>query len=173
MSLDKANLSVRDKALYAKLHVSQRDISIARSCAAFLRKKGWHTHAFFRRGTIPIQQVSFTTTMIVAYARPFSPGRGGFNFATRLLQYQPPEVILHDRLLALRHEAYAHSDAKRHNVIPLKGDRIRSIASGIIDVWFTPTEIDIFLGMTAGLMTRIDKRMEQLRKGELDTNASA
>jgi hypothetical protein len=140
MILDEANLSVHDKALHAKLRVSRRDISIARSCAAFLRKKGWHTHPFFRRGSIPIQQVSFTTTMIVAYARPFSPGRGNLNFPTRLLQCQPPEATLHDRLLALRHEAYAHSDAKRHNVRPLKGDLIRSIASGIIDVWFTPAE---------------------------------
>jgi hypothetical protein len=172
LSVDEANLSLRDKALYAKLSVSRRDISTARSCAAFLKKKGWYTHPFLRRGSIAIQQISFTTTMIVAYARPFSPGRGNLHFPIRLLQYRPPEVTLHDRLLALRNEVYAHSDAKRHDVRPLKGDLVRSIQS-ITDVSFSHAEIDIFLGMTAGLVTRIDERMEQIRKGELDTNASA
>jgi hypothetical protein len=108
--------------------------------------------------------------MIVAYARPFSPGRGNIQFPPRLLQYQPPEALLHDQLLALRHEVYAHSDAKRYKVTPYKGDLIRSVEN-IVDVYFSPAEIDIFLGMTAGLTTRIDARMEQLRKGGLDTNA--
>jgi hypothetical protein len=171
--VDEAKLSIHDKALYAKLSISRGDISTARSCAAFLKKKGWYTHPFLRRGSIWIQQISFTTTMIVAYTRPFSAGRGNFHFPTRLLQYWPPELTLHDRLLALRNEVYAHSDANRHNVRVLKGDLFLSIRN-ITDVSFNHAEINIFLGMTAGLVTRIDERMERIiRRGQLDTNASA
>jgi hypothetical protein len=111
--------------------------------------------------------------MIVAYARPFSPGRAISVFRPdyfNISHPRPPYTT--DRLLALRHEAYAHSDAKRYMVRPFKGDLIRSIEN-IIDVYFSPAEIDIFLGMTVGLLTRTDERMEQLRKGDLDTNASA
>jgi hypothetical protein len=57
---------------------------------------------------------------------------------------------------------YAHTDAAHYKVTPLKGDFIKSIES-IRDVHFVPTQIDLFLGMTAGLVNRINERLEQLR----------
>lgn len=162
--LDEVDLSPRDRALYSKLHASHEDIGIARNCANFIQKKAWHSFAIARRGSIPIQQISFTTTMIVAYARPFSPGRSKSNFPQRLLQYQPEERALHQRLLRLRNEEYAHSDMSSYKVTPLKG-AITCISS-IRRVWvsaFSSKEIALFLTMTDALLNRISARMEEIR----------
>jgi hypothetical protein len=163
--MEEANLSERGKALYGKLHVSRDDIEIARSCARYIKRKGWHTYSFRRRGTVRIQQVCFTTTMIVVYARPFAPGRGNIDLPKRLAaDYESDQKILHKRLLQLRHTEYAHLDASSYRVTPYKGDFIKSIES-IRDVCFTEKEIDLFLLMTDGLLARITERMEQLRLG--------
>jgi hypothetical protein len=158
-----AQLSARDKALYGKLHISEQDIYVSRGCAVFLRKKGWHTPSLFRRGSIPIQQRSFTTTMIVAYSRPFMSGKGYPDFPTRLIkQYDVTENGLHRKFLSLRNEAFAHSDSKHHRVTPLKGDLVKSI-DRLFDVSFSPEQIDTFLNMTKSLLTRISARMEEIR----------
>jgi hypothetical protein len=162
--MEEANLSEREKALYGKLHVSRDDIEIARSCASYIKRKGWHTYSFRRRGTVRIQQISFTTTMIVAYARPFATGGGDINLPKRLIKYGNDEKKLHERLLLLRKKEYAHSDASTYTVTPYKGGSIIS-AVNIRDVRFTEQEIDLFLLMTDGLLARITERMEELRLG--------
>jgi hypothetical protein len=150
--MEEANLSERGKALYEKLHVSRDDIEIARSCARYIKRKGWHTCSFLRRGTVP-------------YARPFASGRGNIDLPKRLTaDYGSDQKILHERLLQLRHTEYAHLDASRYRVTPYKGDLIKSIEN-IRDVRFTEKEIDLFLLMTDGLLARITERMEQLRLG--------
>ncbi|WP_338835165.1 hypothetical protein [Bradyrhizobium septentrionale] len=116
---------------------------------------------FTRRGSVPIQQTAFTTTLIVAYARPFAAGRGNIDFPKRLLQYDDKEAALHQRLLKLRNQEYAHSDASTISVKPLKGV-ICSIQS-IRDLRFAPAELKLFLGMTTGLFSRIHERMEEIR----------
>lgn len=141
---EKAELSVRDHALYGKLHMSREDIGIARISAAFLQKKGWHSAPFFRRGSTYIQQVAFTTTMIVAYARPFSPGRGNIDLPGRLKQY----------------------------VTPLKGDLVKSFES-MRYAHFTAPELELFMVMTDALCERITDRMEDIRTAELPSTRVA
>ncbi|MBC9883703.1 hypothetical protein G8O24_41205 [Bradyrhizobium sp. INPA01-394B] len=158
---EEANLSPRDRALYEKLYASANDIGTATACAQYILKKGWHGYSFTRRGSVPIQQTAFTTTLIVAYARPFAAGRGNIDFPKRLLQYDDKEAAFHQRLLKLRNQEYAHSDASTISVKPLKGV-IRSIQS-IRDLRFVPAELKLFLGMTAGLFSRIHERMEEIR----------
>ncbi|MGY3134563.1 hypothetical protein ACVWZM_005245 [Bradyrhizobium sp. USDA 4501] len=162
--IEDANLLPRDRALYAKLYASHGDIGVARSCAEFILKKGWHTYSFMRRGSVRIQQTAFITTMIVAYARPFAPGRGNINFPHRLLQYDSQEMAFHKRLLDLRKQEYAHSDASKISVRPLKGSVVTSIVS-IRDLYFSPAELKLFLGMTGCLSSRIQERLEEIRLG--------
>jgi hypothetical protein len=115
-----------------------------------------------RRGSIPIQQVAFTTSMIVSYARPFSSGRGGaLTFPRRLLKYDAKEMNFHVRLLKLRNEQYAHTDPSTVSVRPLKG-MITSIQS-IRDLRFSKAELLMFVEMTGGLVGRISERLEQIR----------
>jgi len=160
--IEEASLSKRDRALYEKLFASRGDIGTARSCAEFILKKGWHTYSFMRRGSVPIQQTAFTTTMIVSYARPFSAGRGNINFPNRLLRYNEKEASFHARLIKLRNEQYAHSDASTISVRPLKGSVVKSIQS-IRDLRFAAGELKLFIEMTTGLCNRIHERTEEIR----------
>jgi hypothetical protein len=164
VAVERAELSAANLALYSKLDASHGDIGTARACAAYIQTNGWHTSSYLRRGTIGLQQTAFTTTMIVAYARPFSSGRGNIKFPHELLAYGPDEQDLHARLLQLRRQEYAHTDAAVHKVIPLKGDFIKSIES-LRSAFFSPAQITLFLDMTDALMERIRDRMEQLRRG--------
>jgi len=128
--VDELSLTPRDRALYEKLFASHIDIITAQSCAAFILKKGWHTYSFMRRGSVKIQQMAFTTTMVVSYARPFSTGRGGaLRFPHKLLRYSAKESVFHERLITLRNQQYAHTDPSTVSVQPLKDKYITSIQS--------------------------------------------
>ncbi|MER8509166.1 hypothetical protein [Mesorhizobium sp. M0199] len=156
-------LGAREHALFGKLLVSQSDIGTAQLCARFLLKKRWHAPPYFRRGSIYIQQVSLTTTMIVAYCRPFVVGKGNINFPKRLLQFTKDQQDLHDRLIVLRNEEHAHTDASTYIVRPFKG-AISSMQT-LRATYFEPQDIDLFLEMTSGLNDRIEMRMEEIRLG--------
>jgi len=160
--IEDVNLLPRDRSLYEKLHASHGDIGTAKSCAGYILRKGWHTYSFMRRGSVPLQQTAFTTTMIVAYARPFAPGRGNIDFPKRLMQYDEKQVAFHGRLLKLRNQEYAHSDASTISVRPLKGSLVTSIDS-IRDLYFSPAELKLFVDMTSGLLGRIHRRLEEIR----------
>src|SRR5438445_12970197 len=100
------------KALYARLYFSAQDFWYAKSYALHLIKKGWHSAPYERRGTIYMQQSAFTTSLIVSYARPFTRSNGWPKFPERFVQYDAQETLLHQRLLDLRHQVYAHSDSE-------------------------------------------------------------
>ncbi|MCP3463051.1 hypothetical protein [Bradyrhizobium sp. CCGUVB23] len=154
----------RDRVTYEKLHASHGDLTIANSCAQYILKKGWHSLSFLRRGSVQIQQIAFTTTMIVAYARPFAGGRGkGINFPERLLQYDDEQAAFHEHLLKLRKQEYAHTDASTISVRPLKGSLVTDIQS-IRDTSFSPDELKLFLAMTQGVSGRIQQRLDEIRR---------
>jgi len=161
--LEDVVLSPHERALYEKLYASYNDLGTARSCANFILKKGWHNYSFMRRGSVPIQQTAFTTTMIVAYARPFSPGRGrSKTFPDGLLRYSSAEKQLHARMLKLRHQQYAHTDPSTIYVRPLKDKYITSIQS-TGDLFFSPAELTMFIKMTNAVADRVSKRLEEIR----------
>jgi hypothetical protein len=163
--VEDVSLSPRDRALYEKLYVSVDDLGIALSCARYILKKKWHTYSFMRRGSVPLQQTAFTSTMIVSYCRAFSSGRGGkgnIELPKRLVQHDKKEAELHDRLLRLRNQEYAHTDASTIRVRPLKGDLVTSIQS-IRDVCFSANELSLFIEMTDRLVAKIQHRLEEIR----------
>ena len=170
MSFDDLSLSERDRALYGKLYVSSYDISIACQAARFLKKKGWHGYTFMRRGSTEIQQIAHTTTMIVAYSRPFKPGRSsGMTFPERLLQpYSAEEREMHTRLLILRDKVHAHMDVDSYNIRPLDNEYIKSIEN-LPYTNFSADEIDRFLSMTDGLRDRLHARMEEIHASARST----
>jgi hypothetical protein len=103
--------------------------------------------------------------MIVAYCRPFAPGRGGngnVHLPQRLIRYNAKEVALHARLLKLRHQEYAHTDATTVRVRPLKGESIKAIAS-LRGVCFSAEELNLFIAMTERLAAKIQERIEEIR----------
>lgn len=161
MSWEPLKLSAHDNSLYGKLYMSSHDIGIARECADYLAKKGWFGLTLRRRGSTQIQQISFTTTLIVSYSRPFKPGRGSIAFPTRLLKYDTEQKAFHDKLLNLRDKVHAHTDENSYEIRPYDNAFIKSI-DRIPYTHFTVEEIDLFLNMTAGVVRRIADRMEEI-----------
>lgn len=77
-------------------------------------------------------------------------------------QYDGKEMTFHKRLLKLRNQQYARSDASTISVRPLKGSVVTDISS-IRDIYFSPSELKLFLGMTARLSTRTHERLQEIR----------
>lgn len=110
-------------ATYQLLHVAQQDLSQAAFFADHLRQQGWHAEPWEGSWQDYLHQGAYMTAMVVAYARPFTGSRGWPKFPARLLRLDAEQKLLHERLLQLRNELYAHSDvaARRARPIMFKG----------------------------------------------------
>lgn len=112
-------LGERDQRLLTKLHASASDLSHARFWAEHLLAKKWFRMPW-SRGKIYAHQSAYVTAIVVAYARVFATGRGGYAFPQRLVKFDDDERLLHERLLGMRHKIYAHSDLDKWSVKPWK-----------------------------------------------------
>ena len=110
------NESINQKKLYEKLYVSRADFDLAEQYARFLLKKGWHSAPYERRGSIYMQQTAFTTSLVVSYSRPFTKSFGWPKFPGYLMPYDDHMMQLHNKILRLRHQVYAHSDAGHYSI---------------------------------------------------------
>jgi hypothetical protein len=106
--------------LYQRLYISAEDLQLASEFAHHVLKKRWRFAPWERRWSTYVQQAAFTSAFVTAYARPFTQSKGWPPFPETLVQYTPEERVLHQHLLALRHQVYAHSDSCRHNVRPMR-----------------------------------------------------
>ena len=123
--------------LFKRLYISLQDLGTARQFAEYLLKKRWHYDAWEKRGSIYLQQSAFTTSLIVFYARPFTKSYGLPEFPRALVTYGNEEEKLHQTILDLRHQVYAHSDSSRYQVTPF---REREFISAILRAPFFKLE---------------------------------
>lgn len=154
-------LNEHDRRDHAKLYVSSHDISFARGCALHIQKKDWFRQPW-SRGTLYFQQSVYVTSMIVSYARPFTPGRGGLHFPKRLIPYDSEQMKLHRDLLDRRNKIHAHSDLDKWSIRPWRmGDIETAIVS---QPWLIvqKTEVAMFLTMTDALLAKISGREEEI-----------
>lgn len=110
---------INQKKLYEKLYISRADFDLAEQYARLLLKKGWHSAPYERRGSVYMQQTAFTTSLIVSYSRPFTKSFGWSEwseFPGYLIPYDEKMMKLHEKVLGLRHEIYAHSDARHYSI---------------------------------------------------------
>ncbi|RVH23021.1 hypothetical protein [Sinorhizobium meliloti] len=121
------DLEPHQKRQYDKLRISCMDIAHALQCARFLIKKGWHSFEWERRGSIYLQQSAFTTSLIVSYARPFTPARSLPGLPSRLIKWTEEEKALHDKIMSLRNEVYAHSDGTSYSFQPWQSEDFATI----------------------------------------------
>jgi hypothetical protein len=107
-----ANKERREELRRVRMIYSIRDFQLALSAADFLSEcdmKAKYNKVELRR------YKCFETTMIIAYARPFSDSKGDipkFSFKMIGLKLTPEERSLHQRLRSLRNKAIAHSDGE-------------------------------------------------------------
>jgi len=109
-----------DRSLYKRLYVAQEDLRQAASFAAYILKNGWHFHPWERRWTTYMKQSAYTTALVISYARPFTESRGWPRIPKRLVPYDQEQKALHERILTLRNEVYAHTDVEKRDVRPSK-----------------------------------------------------
>lgn len=150
--------------LYQKLYYSALDFRAARDCAWHLLKKGWHASPYERRGSIYMQQSAFVTALVVGYARPFTKSYGWPDLPQEYHPGAQGHQQLHDRLMNLRHQVYAHSDSQHHHVepVPIGTERIAEII-GEPYRRLTKAECEEFVSMTTGILDRLSPQLKQMR----------
>src|ERR1700759_5574944 len=68
----------------------------------------WHNQPWDRRGTIYQQHAAFTTALVTAYGGPFTQSNGWPDIRKQLsATYSGQELVLHEKLIELRHTVYA------------------------------------------------------------------
>jgi len=153
----------KTQALYSKLFVSRQDLSYARQCAAYLLKNGLHHKPWEKRGGIYFRQFVFTTSLIVSYARPFTQSRGWPNFPRQLVSFSKEEQKLHERLLKLRHQVYAHSDSGQFSIRSWRSGTFETDIVGAPFYLLKKAEISTLVPMIDKLCSNIDERIKGLR----------
>lgn len=109
-----------DRETYQLLHVAQQDLSQAAFFADHLLTQCWHFEPWETTWREYLHQSAYVTAMVVAYGRPFTESRGWPKFPTRILKVlDQDQKKVHERLLALRNEVYAHTDVSARKVRPI------------------------------------------------------
>jgi hypothetical protein len=152
------------RELYERLHVSSLDLSSAKQYACHLLKKGWHSAPYERRGSIYMQQSAFTTSLVVSYARPFSNSYGWPQFPEEFWQYSPQQNQLHQKLIELRDQVFAHSDKAQYKVLPFRmnADSVSAI-EGVPFHRLSQDECKQLVEMIDGIRTLLIPKVKRLR----------
>jgi len=95
---------------YACHRVALNDFSRADAFAALLIKRKWFGPVHVGVSTPDVQQLALCTAFVVTYARPFSDN-DRWKFRLKGCGLDTAQRDLHSRLVALRNEVFAHSDA--------------------------------------------------------------
>lgn len=111
-----------DQKMYEKLDAAARDLYDSIAYGAFIIKKGWKAKPW-GRGSTYLQQSAFMTSMVVSYARAFATSYGWPKLpAVYLNSFDVAEMELHERVLKLRNQLYAHTDSVNYPVRPYASD---------------------------------------------------
>ncbi|MGE8482997.1 MAG: hypothetical protein ACN6Q5_10455 [Pseudomonas sp.] len=163
MSIPEAAGEERQR-LYERLFVAAEDLGLARQYAQHLLKKGWHSAPWERRGSIYMQQSAFVTALVVSYARAFTKSYGWPKFPESFLPEDQGATALHKRLIALRHEVYAHSDSKHHKVQPWRiGSKVLTDLRGAPFWRFTKDECGLITELIDGILKRVSPKLAVMR----------
>lgn len=143
----------------ARTYIYLRDFKQARSFARYMLEKNLcdKTQSEQRK----LKRLAFTNSLIIAYARPFGPNR---NFekksVSRLKETESAlddkQIQLHQHIITLRDQAYAHSDAALSiiedldysqyapltlAVLPLDRAEVQGVLD-LIDKWISYLELE-------------------------------
>lgn len=107
---------------YSEFIVWAGDMRNASSFANYLLKNGLHFAPYAReiRWSTYMRQAAFTTSLVMAYCRPFSKSRNCSIYPIKKAGLSQIERVQHDSLLESRNEIYAHSDVAIREVRPIK-----------------------------------------------------
>jgi len=148
------------KRRYSRLYISGMDFDIAAYCLNMVIKKGWHHKPWERRGAVYQQQTVFTTTLIVAYARPFNSRPTKLELTN--VPFNHGEKALHQKIMELRKKVCAHSDGDVYDIRPW---RTKSFATDIVrapTVTITSEQAGRLKGMIHKFQTHIHTELKKI-----------
>lgn len=151
--------------LYA---ASKYDFEQACFCARYLIKKGWHSEPWERRGTIYAQQTAFVTNLVIAYARPFTKSQGWGIFPKKFGNFDNNQNKMHNKLIEMRNEIFAHSDKKHFSFEPHEDDIMRALSEKVPSRVVSAVEARLVELMTSQLLEVTNKEIEKLNLRLLD-----
>jgi hypothetical protein len=145
---------------YQQFYVWLRDFRLAAEFATHILDRGLH----FATPNKPtyVEQVAFTTALIVSYTRPFAKKEGPI-FPVSLVKYTRDEKQLHNRLRNQRNKIYAHSDDLRSRFIPVD-DAESPISAVFVGPAFTLTQKEVADTVQKLLAKLIDVTEQELEK---------
>jgi hypothetical protein len=155
--------SPTDYALYQRLFVSIQDFGWAMKFASHLLKKGWHSAPWERRGSIYMQQMAYTSSLLTSYARPFTKSRGWPNLPINLVPYATHEWEFHKQLMDIRHQVFAHSDSSRHSVRPFRVGDLESDIVGSSFFRLSKEEVEMAISMMKTAIAGLQPKLKSLR----------
>ena len=149
------------EAQFSRAHISMRDFEEARDYLQAHREE-----------YPDIVKRPLLVAATVSYARPFTdndPGDEGQStprLAVRLKKLlTPEETSLHERLLAIRHEAVAHSAYARKPARRVPGPKPGFLVkSKPYDILSEPIDLELFLALSAKLAHHCFDSMNALNK---------
>lgn len=101
--------------------------------------------------------------MVVAYCRPFAVSKGQKNkFPTRLLQLDSEEKALHQGLLKLRNQVYAHTDVALRAVRPIRLNNRPTAIEALPPMRFSDEQLKAILRIMRSTSQNIQARLEVL-----------
>ncbi|MCY1529247.1 hypothetical protein D9M68_643810 [compost metagenome] len=152
------------KKLYERLYVAAVDLRLALQYVEHLLKNGWHSAPYECRGSIYLQQSALVTALIVSYARPFTRSFGWPRFVLDPLYDDPSCIELHERLINLRHQVYAHTDSSHFKVQPWRLD-----SEVLTDIYRAPfhrlseEECELLTVMIDGVLARLSPVLDRMQ----------
>jgi hypothetical protein len=156
------SLPDKDAKLYGRLHVSILDLDLARYCVGVILKKKWHHQPWEKRGTIYLQQSTFMSALVIAYARPFTESRGWPNFPPDLKAFMTEENELHDKMMKLRNTVYGHSDSASYSVTPWRTPKFSTDIVGAPVFRISAQEATLLKRMIDKLNFAVRRRMAEI-----------
>jgi len=148
---------------YQLLHVAQQDLSQAAFFADHLRLNRWSAEPWEVNWKQYLHQCAYMTAMVTAYCRPFTIARGFPKFPSRLLKLDNEQRELHERLLALRNEVYAHSDIKSRKVRPMSRNGSRTTVEVLPPMRMSEEELMAVRILITHISQAIQERMSVVR----------
>lgn len=102
---------LKDRATFDRLVLSCRDFAHAHSAITFIEEEIGDEEERYTLAQLR-KFMCYETTLIVAYARPFSESQGlpRLSFQQLAVKLSPFNRALHEEMIALRNKVFAHSD---------------------------------------------------------------
>ncbi len=118
-----------------------------------------------------MQQSAFTTSLVVSYARPFKNSYGWPAFPNEFIRYNIDQTALHEQLIELRDQVFAHSDSAKYSIRPWRVD-----SELVVDIEGAPflrlskIQCEEVVAMTTGIIHRLTPRLKELQAEIADGN---